>query len=350
MTTRPFIVPVFIPHAGCPHRCAFCNQAAITGRWGGQDDSGDWRVRARQFLRFRRGNGRPVQLAFFGGNFLGLAAEHIHRLLAQAADFVQAGEVQGIRFSTRPDTINRQALDLLECFPVQTVEVGAQSMDDDVLACSRRGHTAAATSAAAELLKDRGYEVGLQLMVGLPGDDEARLMETGRHIADLKPAFVRIYPTLVLAGSLLETWYREGQYRPLSVAEAVQQTMPLYRLFRQRGIPVIRTGLQPTEEITPGGAVVAGPFHPAFGYLVQSACFVDALRNALRCMPVFYQTLEIRVHPKSVARMRGLRNANCGTLRREFGLAEVRVLADAELAEDAIGLPDGRVVSAYASN
>jgi len=350
MTTRPFIVPVFIPHAGCPHRCVFCNQTAITGRSGVQADLDDWRIRARQFLRFRRNHGRPAQIAFFGGNFLGLAGEHIHRLLAQAADFVQAGEVQGIRFSTRPDTVNRQTLDVLEHFPVQTVELGVQSMDDDVLRFSRRGHTAADTSAAVDLLKVRSYEVGLQVMVGLPGDNAFCLMETGRRIAALTPAFVRIYPTLVLSGSLLETWYHEGRYRPLAVDEAVEQTMPLYRLFRHQGIPVIRTGLQPTEEITPGGAVVAGPFHPSFGHLVQGACYGDALRNALRCRSIPHQTLEIRVHPKSVARMRGLRNANCGMLRREFGFLDVNVRPDSELAEDAIGLPDGRVVSAYASN
>ncbi|MGE5256838.1 MAG: elongator complex protein 3 [Hyphomicrobiales bacterium] len=348
MTTRPFIVPVFIPHAGCPHRCVFCNQSAITGRLGAQTDSGDWRVHAREFLRFGRNHGRPAQIAFYGGNFLGLTAEHIHRLLAQAADFVQAGEVQGIRFSTRPDTVNQQALDLLENFPVQTVEIGAQSMDDDVLTCSRRGHYAADTGTAVNLLKDRGYEVGLQMMVGLPGDDRGRLMASGLRIADLKPAFARIYPTLVLTGSFLETWYHEGRYRPLTLDEAVQQTLPLYRLFRERGIPVIRTGLQPTEDLAPGGAVVAGPFHPAFGHLVQSACFMDALRDALRRRGIAHAILEIRVHPRSVTRLRGLKNANCATLRQEFGLSEVRVRPDAELAEDVIGLPDGRVVSAYA--
>jgi histone acetyltransferase (RNA polymerase elongator complex component) len=348
MTMRPCILPVFIPHAGCPHRCVFCNQAAITGQWGVPADTGDWRIRAREFLRFRRVHGGAVQIAFFGGNFLGMPAGHIRMLLAQAAGLIRAGEVQGIRFSTRPDTVNRQTLDLVEHFPVQTVELGAQSMDDEVLRRSRRGHTAADTSAAVELLKEWGYEVGLQMMVGLPGDDDSRLMETGRRIADLKPAFVRIYPTLVLAGSLLETWYHEGRYRPLAVDEAVRQTMPLYRLFRQRGIPVIRTGLQPTEDITDGGAVVAGPFHPAYGHLVQSACFADALRNALWRTPISHRSLEIRVHPKSVARMRGLKNANCGMLSREFGFSGVSVRPDAELAEDAIALPDGRLISAYA--
>jgi histone acetyltransferase (RNA polymerase elongator complex component) len=277
-----------------------------------------------------------------------MAAGLILRLLAEASGFVRAGEAEGIRFSTRPDTLNPQTLDLLEHFPVQTVELGAQSMDDDVLTCARRGHTAAHTSTAVKLLKDRGYEVGLQVMVGLPGDDAARLMETGQRIASLKPAFVRIYPTLVLAGSPLETWYQEGRYRPLAVDEAVKQTVPLYRLFRQHGIPVIRTGLQPTEEITLGGAVVAGPFHPAFGHLVQSDCFADALRNALQRMSIPHQALEIRVHPRSIARMRGLKNATCRTLRREFGFKKVNVRPDSELAEDQMALPDGRVVSAYA--
>jgi histone acetyltransferase (RNA polymerase elongator complex component) len=279
-----------------------------------------------------------------------MAPGHLRRLLAEASDFIRIGQAAGLRFSTRPDTVNRQTLDLLAHFPVQTVELGVQSMDDGVLACSRRGHTAADSLVAVKLLKGRGYEVGLQVMVGLPGDDEARLMETGRRIAALKPAFVRIYPTLVLAGSRLEAWYQEGRYRPLAVDEAVRQTMALYRLFRQHGITVIRTGLQPTEEISPAGAVVAGPFHPAFGYLVQSGCFADALRNALRCRSVPHRTLEIRVHPKSIARMRGLGNVNCGTLRQEFGFSEVNIRPAAELSEDAIGLPDGRVISAYGSS
>jgi histone acetyltransferase (RNA polymerase elongator complex component) len=271
-------------------------------------------------------------------------------MLTSASEFIRKGAVNGIRFSARPDTVNPKTLTLIAAFPVQTIELGAQSMDEEVLMLSRRGHTAADTSAAVETLKAAGYEVGLQVMVGLPGDDADRLMETGRRIADLRPAFVRIYPTLVLAGSILETWYHAGRYRPLGVEEAVKLTMPLFRLFRRRGIPVIRTGLQPTEEIATGGAVVAGPFHPAFGHLVQSACFLDAARNALRRMSVSRQPFEIHVHPHSVSRMRGLKNANCRALSREFGFSEVRVCPNAEMAEDAIALPDGSVVAVYAIN
>ena len=347
MTTRPFIVPVFIPHAGCPHRCVFCNQNAVTGQGDALTESSGWPASAGDFLRYRRRRRGLSQIAFFGGNFLGLSDDRILGMLTAATEYVRKAAVDGIRFSTRPDTVNRKTLRLISAFPVQTVELGAQSMDAEVLRLSRRGHTAADTLAAAELLRAAGYEVGLQVMVGLPGDDAARLMETGRRIADLKPGFVRIYPTLVLAGSILETWYHAGRYRPLEVEEAVEQTMPLYRLFRQHGIPVIRTGLQPTEDLSLKGAVVAGPFHPAFGHLVQSASFLAAARNALRHKSVSGRTLEIRVHPRNVSRMRGLKNANCTAIRQEFGFSEVKVFANAEMPEDAIGLPEGNWVSIY---
>jgi histone acetyltransferase (RNA polymerase elongator complex component) len=349
MTVRPFIVPVFIPHAGCPHRCVFCNQVAVTGQGGALPETGDWQAHARQFLRLRGRRQGASQIAFFGGNVLGVPDERILAMLTAASEYVRRAEVDGIRFSTRPDTVNRETLRRIAAFPVQTVELGAQSMNAEVLMLSRRGHTAADTLAAVELLKEAGYAVGLQVMVGLPGDDAARLMETGRRIADLKPDFVRIYPTLVLAGSILETWYHAGRYRPLKIEAAVEQTMPLYRLFRQHGIPVIRTGLQPTEDLSRGGAVVAGPFHPAFGHLVQSACFLDAARNALCRKGVSGRTLEIRVHPRSVPRMRGLKNANCEAIKREFGFSNVRVSPHSYLQEDAIGLPDGRAVAVYAT-
>jgi histone acetyltransferase (RNA polymerase elongator complex component) len=350
MTARPFIVPVFIPHAGCPHRCVFCNQTAVTGRQADLPESGDWQARASEFLRFRGRRQGISQIAFFGGNFLGLTEERILAMLTAASKWIRRAEVDGIRFSTRPDTVNRKTLSLIAAFPVQTVELGAQSMDEAVLVNSQRGHTAADTEAAVQLLRAGGYEVGLQIMVGLPGDDAARLMQTGRRIADLKPDFVRIYPTLVLAGSLLETWYRADRYRPLTVEEAVERTKPLYRLFRQQRIPVIRTGLQPTEQLSLEGAVVAGPFHPAFGHLVQSACFLDAACNGLRRMSVSCRTLEIRVHPRSVSRMRGLKNANCEALRREFGFSEVKVFSHAGLEEDAIALSDCNTVSVYNRN
>ena len=347
MRNRPFIVPVFIPHAGCPHRCVFCNQSVVTGQEESHPHSDQWRRHVREFLRFRGSRRGWSQIAFFGGNFLGLSEDHIRRLLGDATEWVRNGDVNGIRFSTRPDTVTQRMLDILAAYPVQTVELGAQSMNNEVLRQSRRGHTAADTVAAVELLRERGYEVGLQIMVGLPGDEETRLMETGRRIAAMAPNFVRIYPTLVLSGSLLDTWYRDGRYRPLSVEAAVTLTMRIYRLFRYRGVPVIRMGLQPTRDLNPDGAVTAGPFHPAFGQLVQSACFLDTLRSTLHRMPLPAGLLSVRVHPKSVSRMRGTRNSNCVRLKEEFGFSVVKVIPDPKLAEDVIELPNGGVISAY---
>ena len=347
MKPQPFIAPVFLPHAGCPHRCVFCNQWIVSGREEGWSEPEGGLAAAREFLRFRGGRQGPSQIAFFGGNFLGLPWDRSRRLLAAASEWVHAGDLDGIRFSTRPDTVDSQALDRIGDFPVACVELGVQSMDDDVLRQSRRGHTAADTTAAVRMLKARGYDVGLQLMVGLPGDDEGRLMETGRRIADLGPNFVRIYPTLVLTGSLLAEWHRLGRYRPLSLGEAVGLSMKLYRFLRQRGLPVIRTGLQPGADHAPGRGVVAGPNHPPFGDLVQSACYLEALRKSLYQRHYVEKTLGLRVHPRCVSRLRGQRNANCAALRQEFGFSDVRVAPDAGLDEDVIMLPDRGLIKVY---
>jgi histone acetyltransferase (RNA polymerase elongator complex component) len=347
LSTRPFIIPIFIPHAGCPHRCVFCNQWVVSGQLETPQEPEDGLASVREFLRFRGHRLGPAQIAFFGGNFLGLPHERLRRLLDAASRWVCNARLDGIRFSTRPDTVRSEVLDLIGAYPVKCVELGVQSMDDEVLRQSRRGHSAADTVAAVQQLKDRGYDAGVQLMVGLPGDEEASLLETGRRVSDLCPAFVRIYPTLVLEGSLLAGWFRAGRYRPPSLEEAVDLSMKLYRFLRQRRIPVIRTGLQPTRDLVDGRGVIAGPFHPAFGEIVQSACFLDAVRRELRCRPFLGNALELRVHPLDTSRARGQRNTNGAALRREFGFSAVFVTPDASLDEETVALPDGRVINVY---
>jgi histone acetyltransferase (RNA polymerase elongator complex component) len=344
---RPFIVPVFIPHAGCPHRCVYCNQAAVTGRAETLPGPDAFRNQVAAFLKFRGCRRGRTQIAFFGGNFLGLAEDSIRQLLAEAAGFVRAGDVQGIRFSTRPDTVSRRTLDILSGFPVQTVELGVQSMNPEVLQRSRRGHTPDDTVSAVGLLVDRGYEVGLQIMVGLPGDDENRLMETGRRIAELAPDFVRIYPTVVLSESPLEKWYRQGSYQPLALDAAVDLVRRLYGLFRTHSIPVIRMGLQATEDLAAGGVVLAGPWHPAFGHLVLCASFLTAARRALTEGGCPGLELILKVHPRNISRMRGMRNASCKLLKQDFGFRRVDVAPDPALAEDEIAVQGGRVMKVW---
>jgi histone acetyltransferase (RNA polymerase elongator complex component) len=319
----------------------------VTGRAETLPGSATFRNQVAAFLKFRGRRRGPTQIAFFGGNFLGMAEESIRQLLVEATRFERSGAVQGIRFSTRPDTVSRRTLDILSGFPVQTVELGAQSMDPEVLQRSRRGHTPDDTVNAVGLLADRGYEVGLQIMAGLPGDDENRLMETGRRIAELAPDFVRIYPTVVLAGSPLGKWYRQGMYEPLALDAAVDLVRRLYGLFRAHFIPVIRMGLQATDDLLAGGAVVAGPWHPAFGHLVLCAAFLTAARRALKEGGGPELELVLKVHPRSVSRMRGMHNASCKLLMRDFGFRRVDVAPDPALAEDEIAVQGGSVINVW---
>lgn len=336
----PLIVPIFIAHAGCPHRCAFCNQDTITGTGPHPLPTVGERIEA--FLSGCRPANRPVYVAFYGGNFLGLSHTDICVLLKAAYGYVRSGQVNGIRFSTRPDTIDSKRLDLLIPYPVHTIELGVQSMDDEVLVRSRRGHSAADTLAAVARLRTRGYHVGLQLMVGLPGDDEARVMDTARRVAALSPDFVRIYPTVVLAGSPLARWYARGDYTPWPLSRCVSLVKRMLLLFQKKKIRVIRMGLQATADLDGGEGILAGPYHPAFGHLVFSEIYLDratALLNAARISgKIADQTVSIRVNPRCISKMRGQKNENIRRLQQRFGLAGVDVLADSSLADGQMAL------------
>ncbi len=217
---RPFIIPIFLPHAGCPHQCVFCNQVSITGAKQKTVEPDQFRYQILEFLKYKKAGRKPVQISFYGGNFLGLKFDEITLLLDLAAEFIRQGQVDRIRFSTRPDTITPERLDSIAKYPVETVELGVQSMDDHVLALARRGHSAADTMRAVHQLKEHAYDIGLQMMVGLPGDTEALSVITAEKIAALRPNFVRIYPAIVVKNSRLARWYLNGTYAPLSLAEA----------------------------------------------------------------------------------------------------------------------------------
>jgi histone acetyltransferase (RNA polymerase elongator complex component) len=334
MKFKPFIIPLFIPHMGCPHRCVFCNQISITGHEDDRLSPQQIRETISQFLGFKGRHRGPVEVAFYGGNFLGLPESYRESLLGEALGFVERGQVDAIRFSTRPDTVTEGALEAIASCAVKVVEVGAQSMDDTVLSLSRRGHTAAQTREAVKVLQGHGPAVGLQIMPGLPGDTPESILETGRRVAELKPDFVRIYPTVVVKNTVLEKWYSSGRFKPLSLAEAVELTKRLYLLFEAGGIPVIRMGLQATGSLLEYGAVVAGPFHPAFGHLVHSAIFLDLAAREIELQDTLSERITLRVHPHDVPKLRGLKNQNMAQLIQRFELEKLQVVPDPTVPQD----------------
>jgi histone acetyltransferase (RNA polymerase elongator complex component) len=282
----------------------------------------------------------PVQLAFFGGNFLGLPMSTIRRYLALAATFIAEGRIDSVRFSTRPDTIQPQRLDAIQAGAVDTIEIGAQSMDDRVLAAVQRGHTAADIATAVAWLHQRHYRVGIQLMIGLPYENEKRMLASAEHAAALAPDFVRLYPTIVLAGSRLATWYRQGRYRPLPLDEAVHRTKAVYQIFEAHQIPVIRMGLQDTPGLNHPDAVIAGPHHPALGDLVLSEIWYERVARYWHAHPPTRDTLSLKVHPRNVSRMIGQHRRNIDRLVQAFGLRTLRVLSEPALSPDELVMVD----------
>lgn len=276
----PLVIPVFIAHQGCPHRCLFCNQHSIAGVDG--EPVGPTEVVETVDLwlsRPRRYPQAPVQVAFYGGSFTGLPLDRQQALLGAVQPFLRSGQVDGLRISTRPDGMDDQIARFLREHGVAIVELGAQSLDDVVLAASNRGHTEAQVRTAVACLRRAGLRVGLQLMLGLPGDSTRRALRSAAQAAALAPDLVRLYPTLVVAGSPLADDYQQGHYRPLSLLGAVALAGRMWRIFSAQGIPVVRMGLQPGPSLE--ASLLAGPHHPAFGELVRSRLLFNLARQRL---------------------------------------------------------------------
>lgn len=279
-----FVIPIFIAHQGCPHRCIFCDQHTITGH----AEQGYCPVNpvyvkktVDQWLTHSRKEDRKeVQVAFYGGSFTGLPMQRQKELLGAVKTYIDTGQVDSLRVSTRPDYINENSVAILKKYSVSIVELGIQSLDRNVLQASARGHSAEQSKRAIKFLKEEGFNVGAQLMCGLPGDSTKSLMETAHGIAALAPDFVRIYPTLVIKGSGLEKLYLKDAYKPLSLPKAIALTCKVKNIFDQHHILVVRMGLQPSRDLEE--KVLAGPYHPAFGELVISRALFKQARKLLR--------------------------------------------------------------------
>ena len=301
------ILPIFIPHAGCPHQCVFCNQKKISGQHSAAVASAQAQIaRWRSWLR----PSSQHEAAFYGGSFTGLPLALQQELLALTDALIAEGFVGSVRLSTRPDYIDAERLELLRAHHVTLVELGVQSLDDAVLLAAERGHKAAAVAQAMILLKQHGFKTGLQLMVGMPQQTFASVQETARKAVALAPDIARIYPLLVIKDTPLAETYARGEFTPLTLEEAVAQSAWLYKTLTQAGIKVIRIGLQADEELCEPGNIVAGPFHPAMGELVKSRVLRDELTPKLVERAKSSRELVIKCPPRLESKLRGQKNCN----------------------------------------
>jgi len=329
MKQKPLIIPIFIPQEGCRHRCVYCDQSTISGVSQPSWSPNKIREYVQSYLGYQ--HRQPVQLAFYGGSFTILPESRQRLLLESVQEFLQQGQIHSLRLSTRPDGIEDNNLRFLQTMGVETIELGAQSLNDRVLRASARGHSSKETDEATRRLKKYGFEVGLQLMPGLPGDSRETFLKTVEKSIALEPNFVRIYPTVVLSSTPLEHLFRSGRYKPLSLEQAVDWCKASKKRFDRASIPVIRMGLQPTTTLEKPGRIVAGPYHPAFGQLVNSSIWYEKISPALRKASLKSPRLEIHGPANQLAEIRGHRNSNINGWLKELKLTSLETVASDQI-------------------
>ena len=275
---KHYTIPVFIPELACPFQCAFCNQRKISGHIAIPGREEILKIIKSHLLSFKADK-KHVEIGFFGGSFTGLPLKEQEKFLSIAKPFLDSGEIQGIRLSTRPDYINDKVLKLLKNYGVTTIELGAQSFDEEVLKKSYRGHTALQTEQASAEILSYGFKLGLQMMIGLPGDTLEKALFTAKEIERLGASCTRIYPTVVIKDTAMHQWFKNGTYKPLSLEKAVKWTKHLILFFEKTKVTVIRTGLHPSDGLTTGDELIAGPFHPSFKELVMTDIWFDLLNE-----------------------------------------------------------------------
>ncbi len=294
-------ISIFVPHLGCPNDCSFCNQRHITGESKSPNCSDIDKAVA---VALASGNIDPqnTEIAFFGGSFTAIEKEYMLTLLESAYKYVLNGTVRGIRVSTRPDCISDEIIKTLKRYGVCAIELGAQSLNDNVLTLNRRGHTAKDVCTASALIKNAGLELGLQMMTGLYGDTDDGAMDTARQIIDIHPNTVRIYPTIVLENTCLAEYYKSGIYKPQNLDDAVSLCAELVRMFNSAGIKVIRNGLHSIDN----NAYVAGPWHPAFSELCDSRIFYNKIISSCEKNKKY----EVIVNPADISKAIGQKREN----------------------------------------
>lgn len=313
-------ISIFVSHLGCPCQCSFCNQKTITGKVK-PPDADDVKQVVETALKRKN---FEYEIAFFGGSFTAVDRDYMIMLLSTAYDYVKTGQVKGIRISTRPDFIDDEVLTILKKYGVTSIELGAQSMDDEVLAANRRGHTSEDVVNASLLIKSYGFELGLQMMTGLYTDTNEKAIETAKKIIDLSPDTIRIYPTVVLKDTYLAELYKKELYKPLNAYDSAELCAQLVPMFENAGIKIIRLGLHSSEDVKKN--MLAGGFHDSFGELVKSRIMLEKI---LAYPAGDYQVF---VNPKSLSKLKGNNKSNIYSLM-ERGY-NIKIITDNGVAID----------------
>jgi histone acetyltransferase (RNA polymerase elongator complex component) len=327
MENKFVIIPIFIPHKGCPFDCIYCNQKTISGQTEEMSSEKMISIIDEHLTTIQKEN-TTVEIAFYGGSFTGIDKNMQIDFLKAADGYVKNGLVKGIRLSTRPDYINEEILEYLKYCNVKTIELGVQSLDKEVLAKSCRGHSVEDVSRASELIKRSGITLGIQTMIGLPGDTRDKALSTAKMVIDLKPQIIRIYPTLVIRNTYLEKLYQDGKYIPLNLEQAVDLSTELMELYEAQGLNVIRVGLQPSENINNDMDVVAGPFHPAFRQLVESRLMLKKMTEEILLKGLDrVDNITIYVNTRHVSDVVGQKRLNIETLKEKFNFKRIKVVS-----------------------
>ncbi|SCI75274.1 Oxygen-independent coproporphyrinogen-III oxidase 2 [uncultured Clostridium sp.] len=312
------IIPIFVPHRGCPHDCIFCNQKKITGV-STDITSDDVRRIIEEYLT-TIDKDASIEIAFFGGSFTAIDMDIQRNLLSVAKEYVDKNIVSDIRMSTRPDCINDEILTMLKEYKVSIIELGVQSLDDRVLIDSVRGHSDKDVFESANLIKKYGIKLGLQMMIGLPSDTEEKCIYTAKEFIKLNPDCVRVYPTLVVKETGLEKLLVENKYTPFTLDESIEIVKKVLVLFYKNNINVIRVGLQATEDIAIGKEVLAGPYHPAYRELVESKMYGDYIEYLINKYEA-KENIKVLVNKKNVSRILGNKKSNVKELKEKYGIS-----------------------------
>ena len=315
---KQYIIPIFVPHLGCPNECTFCNQRKISGQLKNVTVD-DVKKTVEYYLSNFENNDSKIEIAFFGGSFTAIDSKIQEELLETAYQYIKEKKVDSIRISTRPDYINKEILKRLKKYKVKTIELGVQSTNNYILDKCKRGHTFEDVKKASRMIRWNGFKLGHQMMVGLPESTALDDLNTARDIAKLKPKIVRIYPVLVIKGTELEKEYLEGIYEPLTIEQAVERCKEICYLFAKKKIKVIRIGLQNTDTISEPGTknseVVAGPYHETFRQLVESSIYYDTIVEKIKKVNMKVKEVEITVNPANVSNVVGYKKQNISKLK-----------------------------------